>query len=157
RSTSSRAPGDPLDLVLVLLLLSAAPPEKTEEGEEDRDARRERPLDVRADLAAGGLVLLVLLALRGLVVLRADLRVGDVVEFEVRLLEELRAGREQIGVAADPVERVLDGKDRVGEVTLPVLARNHQELPVAAGAAEHGELLAEVGPVARVGEGVRQE
>ena len=76
---------------------------------------------------------------------------------EVRVAEDLRADGEQVGVAGQPVERVLEDEDRAGDELLRVGPGEHEQLLVAAEVRHHLAVLAHVRAVAGARERVGEE
>ena len=118
-------------------------------GEERGDAEDEEELDVVLLVLAGRLQVLHLLPDLVLALVGRDLQLVAV--DEVRVAEDLRADREEIGVARQPVERVLEHEDRAGDELLRVGAGEHEELLVAAEVRHHLPVLAHVGARCRRG------
>ena len=132
-----------------------APAQEPERREEQRDPEDERRLDVALLVLAGSLDVLLLLADLVFGLVGRDLQLVAV--DEVRVRQELRADREEVGVAAQPVERVLEDEDRAGDELLRVGPGEHEELLVAAEARHHLPVLAHVRAVAGARERVREE
>ena len=123
---------------------------------EQRDAEDQEELDVALLVLAGSLHVL-LPASRICSSLSSGVIFSLSAVDEVRVAEDLRAHREEVGVAGQPVERVLEDEDGAGDELLRVGPGEHEQLLVAAEARHHLPVLAHVRAVARARQRVREE
>src|SRR3954464_14724432 len=124
----------------------ALTPTENAEGREEQGAEQgEHELDVALRVLASVAELLVLLLDGVVVVVRVELGARDALVGEVGFAEDLGACRDEIRVAAHPVEGVLEREDGPGEVLLGVRTGEHLQLLVAAHGAHHRELTTEIG------------
>src|SRR5687767_3440343 len=137
--------------------LALAPAYDSERREEGGAKKRESDLHVGLSLLAGGAVVLVLLLDRVVVVAGLDLGPRDIAVGQIGFAQEFGARRNEIGIAAHPVERVLERKNGAGEVLLRVGTGDHLQLLVAADRAHHRKLSAHLHALTRARKRVGEE